>query len=449
MRLIALPLFLLLAACASSGARDGQGSPIEPAPMPAVAPPPPPPPPPPQAEGMFPSDPGGTSNIASQQVKRPTEAGFQVYMAKMRNFAPSRGISDATWDSAMDGVTMNQRSIELSAPGGGGMGRVSTYLARIDEQMVSRGRTAMADNAGLLDKVGRDTGVDPAAIAGIWGNETSYGNVLGNFYVVEALATLAYEGRRRSYFEDEMFAALTLLQEGLATRAELTGSYAGALGQVQFMPSNILKLGVDGDGDGERDLRGSLADAFYSCANYLLAHGWRKGEPWLAEARLPANFRWEYAGPDITMTAAQLDAMGVTTADGARLSALVGADAQISVLLPGGYRGIPMIAFPNYRRFLDYNPSQSYAIAVSHLANRVKGGSDWRAGWPADLQGMTAADLRTMQIELQRLGYDVGVDGRFGEKTRKAVRAYQLSVGVPADGYPTQSLLARLRGRIS
>ena len=438
MRLIALPLILLLAACASS--RDAA----------VVAPPPAPPPPPPPPMTMAPAPgPLTGSTVASQQVAVPTEAGFRSYMEKMRNFAPARGISEATWDSAMEGVTLNRKSIELSTPGGGGMGRISSYLARIDASMVSRGRAAVAANAALLDKVGRDTGVDPAAIAGIWGNETSYGNVLGNFYVVEALASLAYEGRRRSYFEDEMFAALTLLQEGLATRAELTGSYAGALGQVQFMPSNILKLGVDGDGDGERDLRGSLADAFYSCANYLLAHGWRKGEPWLAEGRLPSNFRWEYAGPDITMTAAEWDAMGVTTADGRRMSGLVGADAQISVLLPGGWRGIPMIAFPNYRRFLDYNPSQSYAIAVSHLANRLKGGGDWRAAWPSDLQGMTASDLKTLQGALAGLGYDVSVDGRYGDKTRKAVRAYQLSVGLPADGYPTQSLLARLRGGVS
>ncbi len=442
MRLIALPLMLLLAACASSPGHDGTGSGIQP-PSPMPAPPPPPPPPP------MTMSPQSGSTIANQQVANPNEAGFRVYMEKMRNFAPSRGISEATWDSAMDGVTMNRKSIELSAPGGGGMGRVSTYLARIDNSMVTRGRNAVAANAALLAKVGKDTGVDPAAIAGIWGNETSYGNVLGNFYVVEALASLAYEGRRRSYFEDEMFAALTLLQQGLATRAELTGSYAGALGQVQFMPSNILKLGVDGDGDGERDLRGSLADAFYSCANYLLAHGWRVGEPWLAEARLPPNFRWENAGPDITKTAAEWDALGVTTVNGDRLSRLVAPDAQISVLLPGGHRGIPMIAFPNYRRFLDYNPSQSYAIAVSHLANRIKGGGDWRASWPADLQGMSASDIRTMQSRLLALGYDVGVDGRYGEKTRQAVRAYQLSMGLPADGYPTQSLLARLLGRIS
>lgn len=425
MRLIALPLLLALAACAGT----------------SKAPPPPPPPPPP----MPAPGPSSSSPVASQQVANPTEAGFRVYMEKLSNFAPARGVSDATWDTAMVGVTMNRRSIELSTPGGGGMGRVSTYLERVNASLISRGRTAMANNAALLNKVGRETGVDPAAIAGIWGNETSYGNVLGTFYVVEALATLAYEGRRRAYFEDELFAALTLLERGLITRPELTGSYAGALGQVQFMPSNILKLGVDGDGDGERDLRGSLADAFYSCANYLLAHGWRKGEPWLAEARLPANFRWENAGPDITMTAAEWDAMGVTTVDGRRLTGLVGADAQISVLLPGGYRGIPMIAFPNYRRFLDYNPSQSYAIAVSHLANRLNGGGEWRASWPADLAGMNSSDLKTMQSALARLGYDVTSDGRYGDKTRKAIRAYQLSIGMPADGYPTQSLLARLR----
>jgi membrane-bound lytic murein transglycosylase B len=443
MRLIALPLLLMLAACASSP--DMASAP----PMPEAMGPVPPPAPPPPPVTMAPAGPSSASNVVNQQVANPTEAGFRVYMDKMRNFAPSRGISEATWDAAMAGVSMNRKSIELSTPGGGGMGRVSSYLARVDASLVSRGRNAFDENAALLNKVGRDTGVDPAAIVGIWGNETSYGNVLGNFYVVEALASLAYEGRRRSYFEDELFAALTLLQEGLATRAELTGSYAGALGQVQFMPSNILKLGVDGDGNGERDLRGSLADAFYSCANYLLAHGWRPGEPWLAEARLPSGFRWELAGPDITMTAAEWDAMGVTTVDGRKISGLVAPDAQISVLLPGGHRGIPMIAFPNYRRFLDYNPSQSYAIAVSHLGNRVKGGSDWRASWPADLQGMTSADLKTMQGALAALGYDVGIDGRFGDKTRKAVRAYQLSIGMPADGYPTQAVLARLRGGVS
>jgi len=442
MRLIALPLMLLLAACASSGGTDGMGSPVAPSPMPVVPPPAPPPPP-------MTMTPNAGSATVSQQVANPTEAGFRVYMEKLRNFAPSRGISEATWDSAMAGVSMNSKSIDLSQPGGGGMGRVSSYLERIDASMVSRGRNAVAANAALLNKVGQDTGVDPAAIAGIWGNETSYGNVLGNFYVVEALASLAYEGRRRAYFEDELFAALMLLQQGLATRAELTGSYAGALGQVQFMPSNILKLGVDGDGDGERDLRGSLSDAFYSCANYLLAYGWRKGEPWLAEARLPSGFRWENAGPDITKTPAEWDAMGVTTVDGRRLSALVAPDAQISVLLPGGHRGIPMIAFPNYRRFLDYNPSQSYAIAVSHLGNRIKGGGDWQASWPADLQGMTSADMKSLQAGLLALGYDVTADGRFGDKTRKAVRAFQLSIGLPADGYPTRSLIARVRGGVS
>lgn len=439
MRLIALPLMLLLAACASS--KDGGAPPPSPAPMPALPPPPPPPPP-----TMTPDAGSGTM---SQQVANPTEAGFQVYLGKMRNFAPARGVSDATWDDAMVGVTLNRKSIQLSEPGGGGLGRISAYLARIDDAIVTRGRNAMAANAGLFAKIARDTGVDPAAIAGIWGNETSYGNVLGNFYVVEALASLAYEGRRRAYFEDEMFAALTLLQQGLVTRAELTGSYAGALGQVQFMPSNILKLGVDGDGDGERDLRGSLADAFYSAANYLLAHGWRKGEPWLAEARLPAGFRWEMAGPDITRTAAEWEALGVTTVDGRRLPNLVAADAQISVLLPGGHRGIAMIAFPNYRRFLDYNPSQAYAIAVSHLANRLNGGGNWRGSWPADLQGMSGPDMKAIQGALAALGYDVTADGRYGDKTRKAIRAYQLSIGMPADGYPTQSLLARLRGRIS
>ena len=203
----------------------------------------------------------------------------------------------------------------FSSGASGGMGRIWDYLERVDT-LLPRGRAAVAANRAALDKAARETGVDAVAIAGIWGNETSYGNVLGNFYIVEALASLAYEGRRRAFFEDELHAALTLLQDGLVTREELTGSYAGALGQVQFMPSNILALGRDGDGDGERDLRGSLNDAFLSCGNYLRHHGWRPGEPWLAEARLPGGFRWELAGPDIVKTAAEWDELGVRTVGG-------------------------------------------------------------------------------------------------------------------------------------
>jgi lytic murein transglycosylase len=439
MRLLALPLLLLTAACA--------GAPDRAVPMPvAIAAPPPP------AGGAAPDDgfavsptpPGQVTNPTdNQSVANPNEAGFQNYLAATRVKFESRGITPATWERAMSGVRLNMKSLELSAGASGGMGRIAKYLERVNV-LLGPGRAAVAENRAALDAAARKTGVDAAAIAGIWGNETSYGGVLGNFYVVEALASLAYEGRRRTFFEDELAAALTLMQQGLVTRAELTGSYAGALGQVQFMPSNILKLGVDGDGDGERDLRGSLHDAFTSCGNYLRHHGWRPGEPWLAEARLPAGFRWEQAGPDIKLTAADWDAMGVTTIDGRRISALVPADAPVSILLPAGHRGVPLIAFENYRRFLDYNPSQAYAIAVSHLANRLDGGGDFRQSWPAG-GGMSGSAIKEMQGYLLARGYDVGVDGRFGDKTRKAVRAYQLSEGLPADGYPTDALLARMR----
>ena len=210
------------------------------------------------------------------------------------------------------------------------------------------------------------------------------------------------------------------------------------------MPSNILKLGVDGDRDGERDIRNSLADAFASCANFLKTHGWRPGQPWLAEARLPSGFRWEVAGPDITKSAAEWDAMGVRTASGARLSSLVPARAPVSILLPMGYRGIALVAFENYRRFLDYNPSQAYAVAVGHWANRLNGGGGFAGSWPEG-GGMTARDLEDLQSALQRLGYDLKPDGRYGDRTRAAIRAYQLGAGLPADGYPTPALLQRLR----
>ncbi len=423
MRLLALPLLLLVGACASTAR------------LPTV----------PESEAARPLPSQTPAFPSGESVANPTEAGFQAYLEDLGDRARAQGISDATWQRTMRGVHLNTKSISLSGGASGGLGRISAYLAKhVTAEAIARGRAKMAANAALLARVERNTGVDAAAISAIWGHESSYGGVLGTFYVPEALASLAYEGRRRAFFEAELMAALELMQRGLLTREELVGSYAGALGQVQFMPSNILKLGVDGDGDGERDIRNSLADAFASCANFLKTHGWRAGQPWLAEARLPAGFRWEVAGPDITKSAAEWDAMGVRTASSARLSSLVPARAPVSILLPMGYRGIALIAFENYRRFLDYNPSQSYAVAVGHWANRLKGGGSFAGSWP-ESGGMTASDLEDLQSALQRLGYDLKPDGRYGDRTRAAIRAYQVSRGLPADGYPTPALLQRLR----
>jgi membrane-bound lytic murein transglycosylase B len=422
--LVALPLLMMATACASP-ARTAPG-PVASAPPPAA----------PLKPGVFPS---------GQSISNPNEAGFQAYLREFRTRALAEGITAETWERTMAGVTLNRTSIELSSGASGGMGRIWTYLERVNAAQIARGKSRMADNAGLFARVERETGVDAAAIASIWGNETGYGNILGSFYVPEALASLAYEGRRRAFFESELLAALTLMQRGLISRDELVGSYAGALGQVQFMPSNILKLGVDGDGDGHRDIRNSLADAFMSCANYLKSHGWQTGEPWLAEARLPRGFRHENAGPDIRKTVAEWDDLGVTLIDGRPISAIADRDATVSVILPAGHRGVAMLAFENYRRFLDYNPSQSYAISVAHLANRLKGGGDFRASWPTDLGGMGKNDLEELQTYLLQLGYDLKPDGRYGDKTRAAVRAYQLTQGLPADGYPTVALLNRLR----
>ena len=422
--LFALPVLLMAAACASPG--RSEPGPVTGSPAPVA----------PLTPGAFPS---------GQSITNPTEAGFQAYLKEFRGRALAQGITAATYERTMSGVTLNRKSIELSSGASGGMGRIWSYLERVNAAQIARGKSRMADNASLFARMERETGVEAAAVASIWGNETGYGNILGTFYVPEALASLAYEGRRRAFFESELMASLTLMQRGLISRDELVGSYAGALGQVQFMPSNILKLGVDGDGDGHRDIRNSLADAFLSCANYLKAHGWRTGEPWLAEARLPRGFRYETAGPDIRKTVAEWDTLGVTLVDGRPISAIAGRDLTVSVILPAGHRGVAMLAFENYRRFLDYNPSQSYAISVAHLANRLKGGGDFRAAWPTDLGGMGKNDLEELQTYLVRLGYDLKPDGRYGDKTRAAVRAYQLTQGLPADGYPTAALLNRMR----
>jgi lytic murein transglycosylase len=285
-------------------------------------------------------------------------------------------------------------------------------------------------------------GVPAAVLIAVWGIESDFGNNFGDIPTIDALATLAFEGRRETWARGQLVDALKILQSGDIARAGMVGSWAGAMGQTQFLPSAYLAYAVDADGDGRRDIWGSMADVLSSTANFLARSGWRAGEPWGTEVRLPAGFDVGRADEAIRQSSARWAAEGVQTADGAPLPEL----AEASLLLPAGARGPAFMVGPNFRAIRRYNNSVSYALAVGLLAQRLDGGPDVQAAWPRDLPALTRSQLLELQEALNQQGFASGKpDGLLGPATRDALRRYQRSIGLPADGYPTLELLERLK----
>jgi membrane-bound lytic murein transglycosylase B len=272
--------------------------------------------------------------------------------------------------------------------------------------------------------------------------ETAYGQNLGGFNLFEALATLAYEGPRAAYGRRQLIAALKIaLAEG-RDPASMTGSWAGAFGFTQFVPTTFLEQAVDGDGDGRRDLWGSQADALASTASYLSRSGWKSGEPWGEEVQLPADFAYETADPDIRMAVSEWSAKGVRKLNGEPLSET---GTMAAIFLPAGARGPAFLLNANFYAILKYNFATSYALAVSVLSDRLGGRTGISGSWPRGETMLNFGQRRTLQEGLTTLGFDTGgMDGVLGRRTRQAVREYQKSRGLPADGYATASLLTRI-----
>ncbi len=294
----------------------------------------------------------------------------------------------------------------------------------------------------------------PEIILAFWGIETAYGRNMGKEDAFQAMASLAYEGERRAFYEANLIAAMRLMQERGFDRSQIFGSWAGALGHAQFMPESYLRLGVDGDGDGVVDLWNSVGDAFASKANYMLrsdpAKPWAAGEPWLVEVQPPAGFDFGQSDMMIKKTVAEWEAMGVTLADGRPPSSLKGvrADAPASVFAPGGKMGPTVMTFRNFDRFWDYNPSQSYALAVAIWANAIAGRADFVTPWPREEPDVTRAQIYALQKRLKELGYSQDEpDGDAGRNTRAAIRAYQADHGMVADGFPSCALIGTVLAR--
>jgi membrane-bound lytic murein transglycosylase B len=378
---------------------------------------------------------------------------FTAWLLGFSASARAAGITEATLRAAsLDEATLRAgssdvrylpRIVELDRSQPEFTRSVWDYLdTAVSAQRVSRGRDRMAQARAELDAAAARYGVPAEVIGAIWGIESNFGGDVGSTPVIDALATLAVDGRREAWARDQLIGALKILQSGDIERARLVGSWAGAMGQTQFIPSAFLAHAVDADGDGRRDLWASMADVAASTANFLARSGWQAGQPWGVEVQLPPGFDPARADDALRQPAATWADEGVSSTDGTPLPALT----QASVFQPAGARGPAFLVGPNFRAILRYNNSTSYALAVGLLAQRLAGGNGVQAAWPRDLQPLTRSQTVALQTALNDRGFDSGAaDGLFGPATRAALRRWQRSVGLQADGYPTLELLQRLQ----
>jgi membrane-bound lytic murein transglycosylase B len=371
-------------------------------------------------------------------------AEFFKWRDGFRAEAIAAGIRPAVFDQAFAGVVPNTRVLELDAFQPEFVRPVWEYLdGAVSDKRVSDGRALKETHAALLADLEAKYGVQGQYLLAIWGLETSYGRVMGGHDVIRSMATLAYDGRRRDFFKAQLLAALRIMQEGAGGPGRLTGSWAGAMGHTQFMPTTFLDHAVDQDRDGRRNVWASIADALGSAAQYLQASGWTPGQRWGREVALPQGFDYALAGRSTKKSLAEWAALGVRLPGG---GALPVADFDASVVVPAGHRGPAFLVYGNFTSILRYNASTSYAIAVGHLADRIAGLGRFESGWPREERPLSRSEAEELQRLLTAQGFDVGeIDGVLGAQTRAAVRDYQRKAGLPADGFATASLLARLR----
>lgn len=370
---------------------------------------------------------------------------FPEWLAALRVEAIGQGIRAQTFDRAFERVTLSDRVLELDSSQPEFTRQVWQYLdSAVNEKRVQDGRLRLQQNAALLNRITQRTGVPGEILAAFWGVESDFGKSTGNFSVVDALTTLAYQGRRTGYFRSELLAALRILDSGDIAPERMTGSWAGAMGQTQFMPTVFLKNAVDEDGDGHRDIWGSMPDVLASTAKFVVANGWKAGEPWGQEVRLPDGFPYDQAELGIVKPVSQWRRLGVTAAGGPELSG----DAPAAILVLAGHRGPAFLVRDNFRAIMRYNPSTSYALAVALLADRMSGKPGVLGSWPREEQALSRDERIDLQQRLAGLGLEPGTaDGIVGANTRNAVRRFQASIGEIPDGFATKGLLERLRQR--
>src|SRR5579872_931452 len=369
------------------------------------------------------------------------QPGFREFIAGLWPLAAERGVKRAAFDRAFAGVSFDPRVVAMAQSQPEFTRPISDYLASaLSADRIARGRERARSESLWLGRAKETFGVDGAVILGIWGLETDFGGFTGSNNVFQALASLAYVHFRGDYFRDELLAALAMVDgEGIAPSL-MRGSWAGAMGQTQFMPSSYLAYAVAFERHGRRDIWTSEADAIGSTANYLAKHGWTKGLPWGFEVRLPAAFALRDADSSSPAPFASFAARGVKRADGAPLPE----SGAARLMILAGLSGPVFLVTSNFDVIKTYNNSTAYALAVGLLGDAVEGGPGLVAQWPAD-PPLTAAQIEALQVKLKTMGYDVGeIDGKIGDTMRSAVRAYQERNGLEPDGYADLSLFRRV-----
>jgi membrane-bound lytic murein transglycosylase B len=392
----------------------------------------------PQPDSPQHRSPGGIVTVSS------TQSGLDQWVVAFRPRALAAGIAPATLDLALPGIRYNEGVIEKDRNQAEFTRTIWDYLdSAVSDLRVENGKAALSQHRRTLDRLEAVYGVPAEVITAVWGLESSYGANRGDIPVIEALATLAHDGRRGAFFEAQLIDALRILQSGDARIDTFTGSWAGAMGHTQFIPSSFHSFAVDFNGDGRRDIwSDDPTDALASTAAYLAKSGWQKGVPWGIEVTLPAGIDYELAGNGQAKPTADWAALGLRDATGGTLPDIGPAE----LLLPAGAQGAAFLITPNFRAIERYNTADAYVIAIGHLSDRLAGGPPIRATWPRQDRALTGDERRELQTRLTAAGFDTGgVDGKIGPKTLAAVRAFQRSLGLVPDGYASPGILQRLR----
>lgn len=373
---------------------------------------------------------------------------FQSCIANLRSKALASGVTDATFNRYTPNLTPDYSVIdklnyqpEFSTP-------IWDYLSGlVDDERVEKGQQMLSQHREVLQRVSVAYGVPAETVVAVWGVESNFGDISGKYPLLQALGTLSCEGRRQSYFQGEFFATLRILQRGDLKEEQLVGSWAGAFGHTQFMPSTYESLAVDFDGDGRRDLVSSTTDALASTANFLKRGGWKTGMPWGFEVKVPAGMSINGESRRNKKAMSYWINQGLSRADGSTLlQGNLSATTPAGLMAPSGPNGPVFLVFKNFDAIYGYNAAESYALAIAHLSDRLQGKGPFLTAWPTEDAGTSRAERREIQQHLLNKGYDIGAaDGLVGDKTRQAIRQEQTRLGLQPSGRAGQQILIAFR----
>ncbi len=381
--------------------------------------------------------------VAAPAAAQGNPQSFNQWLAGVRQEAIAQGISAAAIDPVLAQVRYDPEIVERDQRQPEFVSTFWNYISRaVTDERVARGRAALQQYAGVLGQIEQRYGVPRHYIVAFWAVESNFGDIQGSFPVIQSIATRAYDRRATGGFRAQLIDALRMVANGVPS-SRMVGSWAGAMGQPQFMPSAFLAFAVDYDNDGFPNLWDSEPDVFASIANYLARNGWQRDALWGREVVLPRNFNWNLTGMDTERTLAQWQQLGVRRVGGSDLPV---ANISASIVLPAGHQGPAFMVYDNFDTIMTYNRAVFYALTIGHLADRLAGRPGLSRTAPAGERALRFEEISEIQQRLNALGFDAGpVDGIPGSQTRRAIRVFQQQIGVPADGFISSSLLDALR----